>query len=154
MCRMFYFFLIEQLKIQFFRVRTLIEYCIFRAFTKILKKLRIGIGIDGRLWDDFPDRARMTTMNTMMMTVTTMTITTTTKTISKRRKPKPSQSWVGAGRGGGVQLEGGAGRCPLRPWTRTAARAPPQTTTSTVETTKMARAAAAERAIATWTQEE
>ena len=39
----------------FFCVRTLIEYFIFRAFSKILKRLGRGIGIDFRIWDDSKD---------------------------------------------------------------------------------------------------
>ena len=64
-CRTFYKIgYLEHLKIQFFRVRTLIEYCIFHALSKIL-------GIDG---DNFPDRARRTRMTMTTMTTMTMTI--------------------------------------------------------------------------------
>ena len=105
MCRTFYkIAFLEQLKIHFFRVRTLIEYCIFCTFSKILKRLRRGIWIDKRIWDDSPDRARRTTMTTM--TITTMTIMTTTTTISRRRKTKPSRCRGGSGWREGVRPEG------------------------------------------------
>ena len=79
----------------FFCVCTLIEYCIFRAFSEILNSLRRGIGVDKRIWNDSLDQARRTTMTMMTMTMTT--------TISRRRTPKPSQRWEGAGRGEGAR---------------------------------------------------
>ena len=78
---------------------------------------------------------------------------TKTTTLSRRRKPKPSRHLGRAGRGEGAQPEGGARRCPLRLWTRTAARAAPRPTT-TLATTAWEAAAAAERTISTRTQEE
>ena len=124
---------LEQLKIQFFRVRTLIEYCIFCAFSIILKRLRRGIGIDRRILDDSPDQARRTKMTTMTMTIimTKMKMTTRTTTISRRRKPKPSKRRGGSGWGEGARPEGAARRRPLRSRTTAAA------------ITKMSKAAAA-----------
>ena len=44
----------------------------FRAFSKILKRLSRRIGIDRRIWDDFKDQARKTTMTRMTMTTMKM----------------------------------------------------------------------------------
>ena len=143
-CRKFYKIgFLEQPKIQFFRVRTLIEYFIFRAFSRIL-----GIYEDG-----FKDRARRTTMTTMpmkrklKMTITTMKMTTTTTTISRRRKLKMSRRRGKAGRGEGSRPEGAARHRP-------SGRGRGRRTTTTMEMTKTARTAAAERTIVTRTQEE
>ena len=89
----------------------------FSAFSKIL-------GIYWRTWDNYPDRARRTTMKTMTITmtitITKMTTTTAATMILRRRKLKPSQRRGGAGRGEGTRPEGTASRRPLRPQTRAA----------------------------------
>ena len=118
MCRMFYKIgFLEQLKSNFFCVRTLIEYCIFRTFSKILKRLRRGIGVYRRIRENSPDQARRTTMTMMTMTMkmTMMTMAMTTTTISRRRKPKPSKCQGRAGRGGGRSSGGGGGSTPPPP---------------------------------------